>query len=306
MVLFYEGVDITDDVDIVKCVHRDVSGGRCDSLEIVLEDAGAWYSWAPKKGDRIEAAMGSYTTGIMYFNAAMPEDGKFKIIATSTPESVYRKAWRSFDGMTLGGIMSTCAAECGIGWGVFGLDENMEYQYLIRKNEGCAAFLQRLMQWEGAQLKTINGKFMGIGIEYAQDLRAKQIIELTADQPGVKHVRRDSAKYASVRIKTPYADVKAEDADASANADGLTYGNLPAKTGMEAGRWARGLLLTNNRMAEELTIQSEFNAGVTAMARIDIDSPTETGGEWIVDEAVHDFIEGKTKAKLLRCLREIR
>ena len=39
MQLFYEGTDITRDVDVVKCIHRDVSGGRCDSMEIELEHA---------------------------------------------------------------------------------------------------------------------------------------------------------------------------------------------------------------------------------------------------------------------------
>lgn len=306
MVLYYEGTDITDDVNIVTCVHRDVSGGRCDSLEIVLEDAAAWYAWKPQKDDRIEAALGKYTTGILYFSTAIPEDGKFKIIATSTPSAIHRKAWRSFENMTLAGIMSACAAECGMGWGVFGLDERTEYQYLLRRDEGIAAFLHRLMQWEGAQLKCVNGKLVGIGVEYAQGLQSKQLLELTADQPGVRHLRRDGAKFASATVKTPYAETAAEDTDAIDATDRPVYGDLPARSNIEAGRWARGILLNNNRRAEELTIQTEFNAGLTAMARVDIESSTETGGAWIVDEVQHDLVDGQSRAKLLRCVHTIR
>ena len=75
---------------------------------------------------------------------------------------------------------------------------------------------------------------------------------------------------------------------------------------MMAGRWARGLLLHHNRRAETLRLQSELNAGLTAMARIDIESATDMDGAWIVDEVEHDMVDSRTTARLLRCLTTIR
>lgn len=61
----------------------------------------------------------------------------------------------------------------------------------------------------------------------------------------------------------------------------------------------------HNRRAETLSIESEFNAGFTAMARIDIESGTDMRGEWMVDEVEHDFINRKSRAWLYRCSKTV-
>ena len=70
-------------------------------------------------------------------------------------------------------------------------------------------------------------------------------------------------------------------------------------------RWARGFLLHHNRQAEELHLGMEYNAGLTALARIDIKSDTDADGNWIIDEVEHDFIMLKSRAKLYRCITTI-
>ena len=114
MELYYEGTNIADRVSITKCIHREFSGGRSDCLEIEFEDAAAWHRWQPKENDQIIAAMNGYDTGILYLNTIIPEDGRFRILATSLPGIGHRKANKSFEGMTLGAIMAACAAECGM------------------------------------------------------------------------------------------------------------------------------------------------------------------------------------------------
>ena len=49
----------------------------------------------------------------------------------------------------------------------------------------------------------------------------------------------------------------------------------------------------------------EYNPGLTAMTRIDVDSPTDADGQWLIDEVEHDFFHKKSKAKLLRCVSAI-
>lgn len=56
----------------------------------------------------------------------------------------------------------------------------------------------------------------------------------------------------------------------------------------------------NNRQAEEVRIEMEFNRGITALTRIDITGDTDASGEWLVEEAAHDFINERTSAVLLR------
>ena len=53
MELTWNGRNITDSVNITGCVHRDVSGGRSDCLELTLDHASRWYSWNPQEDDEI-------------------------------------------------------------------------------------------------------------------------------------------------------------------------------------------------------------------------------------------------------------
>lgn len=304
MQLIYNGTDITDDVDIVKCVHRDVSGGRCDLLEIELENANAWYRWQPQRDDVLIAALNGYDTGAMYLNSVLPEAGRYKILATSIPSAARRRAYASYENIRLGDLLASCAAECGMGSALYGALDDCTYTYLERNNESAPAFISRILGMEGAILKTINGKMVGIGIEYAQDLAATQTIAIQADQTVARYLRREEKKLAGITLCTPYATGTAQDSSASW---GLTetHADYPATDNAQAGRWARGLLLSRNRLAEELTLEMEFAPSLTAMGRIDIESTTDAAGEWLVEEAEHDLFAGKSTARLVRCIRTI-
>lgn len=305
MQLIYEGVDITHTVDITKCIHQDVSGGRCDCLEIEMENASAWYGWEPKQDDRIEAARDGYSTGRLYLNTITPANGKYRIFATSTPSAARHKAYAAYEQMRLDEIMASCAAECGMENALFGVDGSLSYSYMIRENESAPAFLNRILRREGAVLKTLNGRLTAISIEYAQDLDAEQTMRIKANQAQVRYIRRDNAKLSGIAIETPYAQSAAADAGAPYG-QYETYTQYPATDNAQAGRWARGLLLSHNRELEEVTVASEFNPGLTAMARMNIESAADFSGQWLIDKAEHDLLNGKSSARLLRCIRTIR
>ncbi len=304
MRLIYQGTDITDSVDIVSAVHRDVSDGRCDCLELTLDHATAWYGWEPQTDDTIQLTENGYSTGTLYLNTIVPEGDSFRILATAGKSSTRRKAWASYADKTLEDIFKQCAAESGMESRLYGVEGKLAYPYLIRKNEGCAAFLLRLAHREGAVLKTVSGRYTAIGVLAAQELAAGATIALTAKQQGVTYTRRENTKYASLTVKTPYASATAYD-EGAAQGESVILNDLPAMDNAAAGRWARGLLLMHNRRAEMLSIESEFNAGFTAMARIDIESGTDMRGEWLVDKVEHDFINRKSRAWFYRCSKTV-
>lgn len=301
MNLYYKGADITGSVNITRCVHRDVSHGRADSLEIEMDHAAAWYRWGVKTDDTIRILHNGYDTGILYLNAVHPEGDRFKIIATSLPSAARRRAWGSFENKTLSTIVRHLAAECGLEAKLYGVSASFAYRFLLRRNEGCAAFLDRLGIWEGAAVKAFNGAFRAISVEYAQGLAASRTLRITTEQEGVTYTRRNNTKFSGVTIATPYTQATAWDADAEGdNHPILTH--LPAYDVAQANRWARGLLLMHNRKAERLTVECAFDAAFTSMIRVDVDGNTDANGEWLIDEAEHDLINGRTTAKMLRVL----
>lgn len=305
MRLYYQGIDITGSVDIVRCTHRDVSGGRCDSLEIELENAEDWFRWKPERGDVLEAAMDSYSTGKMYLNTILPYEGRYRILATSMPAAMRQKKSQLYYDTRLRDIMAICAAECGLDYASFGVDTEVRYPCIVRYAEGATAFLSGILKREGAVLKTWNGRLTAIGIEYAQNLEDAINIEIRADQPGMHYERRDDIKLGSISVQTPYANGSGYDT-------GVPYGpekvipDLPADSDVQAARWARSLLLMHNRTGEKLDIESQFAPGWTAMTRANISGGTDADGEWLFDEVTHDFMQEKSTAKLLRCIRTIR
>lgn len=304
MQLIYNGTDITEDVDVVKAIHRDVSGGRCDCLELVLENAAAWYRWQPQTDDTLRLTKESYDTGDLYLNTILPEAGRYRLLATSTPSAARRKANKTYENMKLSDIVASCAAECGMDSALYGVDGNITFPFLLRFKESAPAFLSRILTWEGAVLKAYAGRLMAISIDAMQNMTAGQTIEISANQRGTRYIRRDNVKISGVTIKSPFADGRATDAGAN-DAHDETYTDYPALDSAQAARWSRGVLLCRNRAAEELNIDVEFNPGLTAMTRIDIDSATDAAGEWLVDEVVHDFIKDSSSAKMLRCISTI-
>ena len=303
MEILYQGVDITEMVQVKACTSRDTSDNRCDSLDIEFENAAGWYNWEPSEDDQIIISYNGYDTGIMYLNAVLPTDGRFRIIATSLPSTARTKAYHSFTGKTIEEIMRVCAMSCGMGFEIYGISANTVIPYIQRENEGCAAFLHRLLKMEGAALKCVNGKFVAIGYNYAQSFEAHQTIEVMADQPGIMY-RRNAQSLYSITIKTPYAQATAIDIAVPSDHSNKTIYS-PVRDNIQAGRWARALLYHENSKSESLTIESAFNPGFPAMTRIDVESATDAAGEWLVKECHHDFFNLRSTAKLQRCISTI-
>jgi len=301
MNLYYEDKDITGSVNIRRCVHRDVSHGRADSLEIEMDHAAAWYRWGAKTDDKIRIIHNGYDTGDLYLNAVYPERDTFRILATSLPSAARRKAWGSFENKSLENIVRHLAAECGLEVRLYGVNAALIYPFLLRRNEGCAAFLDRLGKWEGTVVKAFNGAFRAISVEYAQALEPSRNLRITTDQKGVTYTKRENIKYSGITVSTPYAQATVFDAAAGGNNHPVLT-HLPAHDMAQAMRFAHGLLLMHNREAERLSISSTFDAGMTSMIRVDVEGNTDANGQWLVDEVEHDLYNGQSTAKLLRVL----
>lgn len=281
----------------------DTEGARCDSLCIEMENASTWYSWTPEKDDRILVIQDGYDSGTMYLNTIEGEDGHFSLFATSLPCSAREKRNRSYAGKTLNEIIQSAAMESGMDYALFGIDGQTVIPYIQQYNESCAAFLARLLRLEGATLKCINGKYAAIGLAWAQARAAHQTLTILPGRRGTTH-RKDGNRAKTLKVRSACASGTATDEDADGTLDRLRE-DIPATDNAQAGRWARGLLLDENRQCESICIESAFNPGLTAATRIDLRGNPATAGQWIITEAGHDLINMQSTAKLLRCILSI-
>jgi len=300
--LFYNGQDITNEVDIIECVLRDVSGGESDCLNLRLDHADEWFRLNPQKNDTIQVKRGGYDSKTLYLNTVVPEDGAYRIYATGAKSCPMAPRSQSFEHMSFSSIMGLCAGECGMGAKAYGVSPP-NYEYLLRDNLSAPGFLERLANREGAALKAMDGKYTAIGVQYAQGLSAMHAMELESDQLDSEYIDRRDMKWASLQIKTPFGSGTARDSDISGTGRIIT--DLPVDNDAMAYRWAKGLLLWHNRKSEILNIEMDFNPGYTAMVRIDVKSRTKANGQWIIDTVEQNLLDGRTKARMYRCLNSI-
>ena len=303
MRIVYQNTDITNMVQVKDCIVTDTCGSRCDSMDITFENAAGWYRWGPQEDDKIIVYSGKYDTGIMYVNTVLPEGGKYRIYATALPCAARRKGYKSYRNKSIEEIMRDCAMETGMDYQIFGIDGDLVIPYIQRNNESCAAFLFKLLKLEGASLKIVNGKYTAIGVAFAQERVAYKGFSIASDTPNVFY-NRCGLTYKSLTVTTPYAEASAEDTAVDSNHIRAEI-NLPALDNVQAGRWARNKLLFINRQTESVSLQADFDDLITAMMRLDITGNTAATGEWIVDKAQHDLINGKTSVEALRVVRTI-
>lgn len=303
MRLYYEGVDITAQAGISACVVRDRAGGSADSVELELQDAGAWAGWAPAEGDRVEVTHGGYASGEMYVCRAGASGGRYRIQATALPMAARVPGNRSFDGNTLAGILEGCAHDSGMGHALHGLDGGAAIPWIARSGQTCAAFLDWLVGLEGGALKCVGGKYTAIGIAYAASLPAAATARVLDGDSGARHARL-GGRLSSLTVQTAHASATARDRAATGGASAVAC-DLPALNAAQAGRWARGELLRRNLACEELEMQGEFSAAMTALARVDVSGSPAIAGKWLVWDAEHDLVALRTTTTLRRAVETI-
>lgn len=299
MEFYYNGKDISEFVSIKSCIVRDLSGDRCDSIHIELENQDAWYQWCPEKNDEICVVEDEYSSGVMFVNSVVPEGDTYKIIATSLPVGL-KKTNKSFTGRNTKEIMNICANEDGMTYELYG--DSHVIPYIEKYQNGNGAFLYQLLKRESAFFKTINGKYIGITNEFAMNQDISLTLDLTSNMEGMKYVRSET-KYRSVTVYSPYARSTVRDRAVEDGEDFVVA--LPVMDVVQAGRWARGILLDHNLQSEKLILDTTFNPSFTALSRVDTIGNTDATGEWIVQSVEHDIIQSRSHAEFMRCIRTI-
>lgn len=303
LTLYYEGVDITENVDFISCISHDVSSGECDCLDLKVDHADKWFQWGPQRNDRIRVTRSGYDTKTMYLNTIVPENGAYRIYATASKCLPFTPKWRAYEDSTLEKICTMCASECEMGHRLYGVQGGIKYEYLLRENLSAPAFLEFIANREGAVMKTLNGQFTIIGIEYAQDLPAMHTVNLDEEQMDSEYVDRRDLNWSGVEIRTPFGHGIARDRRETGKDIILT--NITVDNNAMAYRWAKGILQMHNRQSERLKFEMDFNPGYSAMVRVNVESKSDANGRWIIDEVHQNLFEGRTVAKLSRCITGI-
>lgn len=298
MQLLYNGIDITEQVQVAEAVSVDSEGGQADMLKLTLENAAQWQKWSPKADDMIVLIDDGYTTGSMYIDTLVPDGDGFKIIACSLPSAARQVAWASYEQVTLGELIRQACAEAGTDFTAYGVSLSGSMRRVVRRNESLPAMLDRILTWEGGRLKCAGGLMCAISLKWAQEREAVRTLTADIESGGFTHHTRDWERVRSVRVESALG--RGVVRYAHAGGKDLVYGDLPATDNAQAARWASGLAASHMRDAETIKWTIDYDGQLCAWSRVDITGAQVVEGEWIAREVEHDHIERKTKLTLAR------
>lgn len=305
MNVIYEGTDITNYVQVRSCLWKDSSGEHCDLLDIEFENAATWMRWGIREDEKIRATSKGIDTGELFVTAALPEEGKFRIVAASLPSGARHRENKSYAENTIEEILRSTAMRCGMEYQVLGIDGNLVIPYWLQSQESGAAALERLLSYESAVLKCCDGKLCAIGISYAQERAPEKTLTIKPETPGVEYIRR-GARARTLRLYEATVSATATDHAALSTGHEMIVCGRGAREQIQAGRWARGLLLKHARTRESLRIETTLDASFYALGRIGVEGGTDADGDWVCECVEHDLKNESSTATMRRVISTIR
>lgn len=304
MNIFYEGVDITNSIEIRKADIVDNAGGCADSIDLSFADTeGLWSKWKPLKGHKINVLEGGFSSGVMFTDYISQSRGSIRMKGLSLPPKAKTgktKAWESIRFLQMAGEIANTH---GFTLETFGVTDYL-YERLDQINETDFDFLLHRCIVEGYSLKICNSKVV---IYSEQDFEAKVAVKtLSLDQfdGDYEFKTASTGLYSSCAINcsTPSGMITKEYKPPSAPAGPVLKPLVYVKSLAEAERYCKGMLRAANKNENTGKIQIELDPDLAAGACVEIDGAGLAAGKYFIDQAVHKLKDKKTILKLRKPL----
>ena len=296
MKLYYEGVDIAENVSLNRCEHETFAEGRSDQLLLRFNDAaGLWNSWKPVRGEKVRLVDGANDTGVMYVTSIRPENGLFTLRAMSMPLSGENVNSRSWEDVRLLQIGQDIAAKHGLTFKTYGVTDRT-YSYIKQERQTDFEFLHRRCQLEGCAMLIYDGTLVMYDEHKMEEQKAADTITIGSD--GRFTFYDDSAQtfgsavVVSGGFRGTYTDAKANDGRIL-----RPKTEIECTSNTEAARFARGLLRAANKNARTGYFRRRLTREIAAASVINIEAEKASSwdGKIFVTRTRHDFLTGETK-----------
>lgn len=294
MNLYYNGVDIYEDVSVNYCVHEMFAEKQADSLVLRFNDTkGVWSKWNPAEGDAIRFKEGASDTGKMFIHSMKPENGLYTIRALSMPVTGKTKKSKSWEGVRFLQIANEIAGAHGLTFENYGCIDQV-YPYLSQENETDFALFSRLCTLEGCQMLIYDGKLLAYNEAYIEAQAVAGSLEVDENGNFTYHDNR-TACYGSCEVNSGSfsGSFKALGATGSAV---LRPDNIRATSNGEAARFAKGLLRNANKYGHTGQFSKSLLTDYAAASLLTLKTPKASAwdGPVFVYKVRHDFVGNKS------------
>ncbi len=302
MNIIYEGVDITDAVEVQKADIIDNAGGIADSIDLCFSDTdGLWSKWKPQKGHKLNVLESGFSSGNMYVDSIVQSRGSIRLKGLSLPpgaKTEKSKAWESIRFMEMAKNIAY-----GFTLEAYGVSD-YSYSRIDQLSETDYSFLSRRCIMEGYAAKVCNGKLV---IYDERSFEARASVK-TIYQDGFdgdfefKDVLAGLYSACTISCSSMAGTIQKEFRPMTAPAGPTLKPRIYVENLAQAERFSRGLLRAANKHEKTGRIQVQLDPELAAGSCVDMNGVGLADGKYFIEQAIHRLKHKKTVLKLRKPL----
>ncbi len=297
--VFYEGKDISSDVEISDLIVTDSCGDQADGIDAKFANAeNQWSQWKPQKEDSLNILNAGYRSGNMWIDRIRQEGDLIALGAVSIPPGGKTKRTRAWENTTL----ITIAAELASRYGLAAQFLNVpafSYARVDQAGRGDFGFLQERAMLEGCSIKVQDSKLFIYADAYMEGLPAVKTIDAADFYEDPRFSDSSGATYSNCTVS--WKSTFGTYVDAAAVGPELPVSNYPVSSAGEAQRFAKNMLRSYNKKEYVGEISVMLDTSVTAGNTINISGMGLSDGKYFIDTAQHSFAEEVSRFVMHRC-----
>lgn len=294
MKLFYNNIDIYQDVSVNYCVHEMFAEKQADTLTIRFNDPkGIWSKWQPASGDTVRFVHDAIDSGVMWVKSFLSENGLFTVRASSLPKTAKLKRSKSWENIHFLQLVREIAGNHGLSYTVYGCKDYL-YPYIDQNNQNDFAFLSTLAELEGCQILVFNGSLIVYNEKTLEEISPQTKITINQNGHFFYNDDRDFLFGSCQMVGGSYSGLFTAD---SSNPSVLRKSSPFRLTGQaQAERFAQGAL----RQANKNSINGKFSRELTpelapgSVVELKTDKASAWNGKAFIRRLRHDYVKNQS------------
>ena len=293
--VFYNGVDITNDISINSCIHDMFACSTADTLTLKFNDINKiWDSWKPQNEDIISITCGVAKSGAMYIDSVIPENGLMILRSSSIPPTAKTVNNKSWENVRLLQLAKEIANRHGLGFESYGVDDRL-YSYVRQDNKPDFEFLQQRCELESLAFLVYDKKLILYSEEYLESQKPVKTITIDTDKD---FTYTDNAQkgYGKITVKNGNLTGTYTSSNGLSKVKEIIIQTYVSGQD-EANRFAKGILRQENKnLATGIfkdAIMREFSAG--SIMGIKTTGVNSWNGNAFISHIRQDYVKSTSK-----------
>lgn len=295
--VLYNDVDITKDITIVECEHEMNAEDEPDEIKIKFADNNhLWDKWEPNNNDSIKVIDGIATTGKMFIQSVLPENGYMNLTGSSVPDKMRKKAKennKSWSNVKLLQIITEIAGRNNLTVDSYDI-ENRNIPFVEQENKSDLEFISERCELEGLSFVIYDGKIVLYSPEKIEKTTPVKTIAVK-DDANYQYDDNSMNAYGACEVDNGKISGYAAAQNKIENTfrkilkgyiDNVAEGNM----------YAKNILNKQNRGLKKGSFQTDIMRDLSAASVVTLNTPkaSSNNGNVFYTKIRHDYVNKKT------------